>query len=541
MEAEMAKYPKRTDQVFQYGTSGFRDKAEKLDYLVFRMGLLASLRSRVKGSAAIGLMITASHNPEPDNGVKLIDPLGEMLEQSWEPLATQLVNVSDEKLEEELRQIAKSTGADMSKPSLVFVGQDTRPSSSRLADAAIAGAKAYNGQVVDQGIVSTPLLHYLVNTYNTSSSKVLPSKESYYVKLSSAFNGLLKEGGLKKNYDKELQFDGSNGIGALVMKKLTPLLQDNLKVNVHNDDVKSAGKLNYKCGSDYVMSNQLPPEGFSIQPDKKIASVDGDADRIVYSFIDSKGSFYLLDGDRIAVLVAEYLLELLKNSGLDLELGLVQTAYSNGNCTKYINEKLKIPVSCVSTGVKHLHHKATEYDIGVYFEANGHGTVIFSNNAQNLITQAINDEKLDETKRNWVLKLKHTTDVINSIVGDAVSDMLLVETILYTKDWSIKDWASAYTNLPSKLVKVFVKDRNVIKTTDAERKCTHPVGLQEEIDSIVSEYQFGRSFVRPSGTEDVVRVYAEAATQEMVDQLASRVAQAVSSLACGVEPMNSKI
>ena len=30
-----------------------------------------------------------------------------------------------------------------------------------------------------------------------------------------------------------------------------------------------------------------------------------------------------------------------------------------------------------ATGVKHLHEKAEHYDIGVYFEANGHGTVIF--------------------------------------------------------------------------------------------------------------------------------------------------------------------
>lgn len=38
-----------------------------------------------------------------------------------------------------------------------------------------------------------------------------------------------------------------------------------------------------------------------------------------------------------------------------------------------------VPVSCVSTGVKHLHHEAEcKYDVGVYFEANGHGTVLFS-------------------------------------------------------------------------------------------------------------------------------------------------------------------
>jgi phosphomannomutase len=39
------------------------------------------------------MMITASHNLEPDNGVKLVDPDGEMLEQSWEEIATKLANV----------------------------------------------------------------------------------------------------------------------------------------------------------------------------------------------------------------------------------------------------------------------------------------------------------------------------------------------------------------------------------------------------------------------------------------------------------------
>ena len=38
-------------------------------------------------------MITASHNPEEDNGVKLIDPDGEMLETLWESYASLLANV----------------------------------------------------------------------------------------------------------------------------------------------------------------------------------------------------------------------------------------------------------------------------------------------------------------------------------------------------------------------------------------------------------------------------------------------------------------
>ncbi|CAH2235758.1 jg7616 [Pararge aegeria aegeria] len=66
--------------------------ASLLEHVVYRMGLLAVLRSRCKNGRTIGLMITASHNLEPDNGVKLIDPDGEMLEQSWEEVATRLAN-----------------------------------------------------------------------------------------------------------------------------------------------------------------------------------------------------------------------------------------------------------------------------------------------------------------------------------------------------------------------------------------------------------------------------------------------------------------
>jgi phosphoacetylglucosamine mutase len=45
----------------------------------------------------------------------------------------------------------------------------------------------------------------------------------------------------------------------------------------------------------------------------------------------------------------------------------------------------KVPVACEATGVKHLHHRAFEFDIGVYFEANGHGTVVFSNKAKEVL------------------------------------------------------------------------------------------------------------------------------------------------------------
>ena len=60
-----------------------------------------------------------------------------------------------------------------------------------------------------------------------------------------------------------------------------------------------------------------------------------------------------------------------------MSVGVVQTAYANGASTAYIRDTLGLPVPLAKTGVKFVHHKAMEYDIGVYFEANGHGTVLF--------------------------------------------------------------------------------------------------------------------------------------------------------------------
>lgn len=43
--------------------------------------------------------------------------------------------------------------------------------------------------------------------------------------------------------------------------------------------------------------------------------------------------------------------------------------------TKYITEVLKCKVLCEPTGVKYLHQAALKFDIAIYFEANGHGTI----------------------------------------------------------------------------------------------------------------------------------------------------------------------
>lgn len=284
-------------------------------------------------------------------------------------------------------------------------------------------------------------------------------------------------------------------------------MNNSLQVDVFN---KGDGKINHECGADHVKVQQRAPIAMPIEPPfTRCVSVDGDADRVVYFFTDDNGKFHLLDGDRIATLVADYLMNLVRQCELQLNIGLVQTAYANGASTDYILNELKMPVACVPTGVKHLHHKALEYDIGVYFEANGHGTIVFSELAKKTISEAASNGNISAQK------FIHVIDLINETVGDAISDMLLVETILNHKGWDVKDWINTYDDLPNVQLKIKVQDRNVITTTDSERKVVTPEGLQEAIDQVVSNYKRGRSFVRPSGTEDVVRVYAEASSKEV--------------------------
>lgn len=166
------------------------------------------------------------------------------------------------------------------------------------------------------------------------------------------------------------------------------------------------------------------------------------------------------------------------------------------------------------TGVKHLHHAAESFDVGVYFEANGHGTVLFSPETRAKLST---HQPTNAAQATAVQHLVSLTELINQTVGDALSDMLLVEVVLAHKLYGASEWDKLYEDLPNRLVKVVVKDRNAFTTTDAERKLVTPEGLQAKVDALVAQSKDGRSFVRPSGTEDVVRVYAEAATRSEAD------------------------
>jgi phosphoacetylglucosamine mutase len=255
---------------------------------------------------------------------------------------------------------------------------------------------------------------------------------------------------------------------------------------------------------------------------------------VIYYYNDPETGFRLLDGDKIATLAASFIGDLAREAGLaeEIDIGVVQTAYANGASTNYITKTLKLPTVCTPTGVKWLHHAATNFGVGVYFEANGHGTVVFS---QQAIKAIQTKEPQSPAQKNALETLRALIDLINQTVGDALSDMLLVEVILAHKGWTPKEWDLTYVDLPNRLVRVEVANRNLFKTTDAERKLVEPAGAQAEIDALVAKFKDGRSFARASGTEDAVRVYAEAATRSEADDLASKVAAVVKHFGSGAK------
>nr|CCA21746.1 phosphoacetylglucosamine mutase putative [Albugo laibachii Nc14] len=523
--------PSAIEKELRYGTSGFRCDASLLDAAVHRMGMLAILRSK-KEEKITGLMITASHNPANDNGIKLIDPHGDLMTSSWEDYANRLANAAIDKVLEILDHIVVAEKIDLDTTGNVFIAKDTRPSSEHLAEVAREGALAIGGNVLDFGLQTAPQLHHLVRMWNFEQYNKgdWASEIGYYNMLVDGFKQLTGSQDSKKlEMRTPLYVDCAHGIGATQLTKLAKELGECLHLEVCN--LPNDGELNHECGADYVQKARKHPAGFSRDnfKGKRCCSLDGDADRVVFHYFDENADWHLLNGDKIACLFAEFFLEKLQVLDLDksVRLGCVQTAYANGASTRYLREK-GINVVVSETGVKFCHAKALEFDIGITFESNGHGTVLIKDELVDKL-QKWESSTHEDRKKQAIIQLLASHQLLNQATGDAISDLLFVEVLLIQKQWSIADWDAIYSDKPSRDTKVPVGE---MKSTSEWSSDV----FQQKVDEIISEMAISnvRAFVRASGTESVVRVYAEADTQQECDALALKLAQWVHSHCNGV-------
>lgn len=193
---------------------------------------------------------------------------------------------------------------------------------------------------------------------------------------------------------------------------------------------------------------------------------------------------------------------------------MVQTAYCNSRITKFLNDNGVKNTFC-KTGVKHAHPIVEKYDIGGNDEPNGHGTVAYKQERINAVLKGNNSLEAQ--------KLRAILSISNKVVGDALANLLVMEAILYDLDMSIEQFSNFIIDNPSLNIKTVVSDRTKFKTIEDETRLTEPTALQEAIDKAVTEVEEGRAFVRPSGTEDILRIYSEAKTVEETRELGENI------------------
>lgn len=407
---ELLKASPHPSKRLAYGTAGFRDKAENMPVAVTRVGLFSSLVSLWSNSQCVGIMITASHNAEEDNGAKIADIDGGMLEKSWEKSIEEIANCVDPMETMALfNDLIATNKIPLGNAAHVVVGRDTRPSSFSLFECACRGIEAFGGTVHDIGMVTTPQLHFVVKRLNedmkrdpTAFPNAARALESYYTTICQGYYEL--RGTVDTNRHDGIIVDAANGIGGRSISTLGTVMQrmypDALSIDVRND--VGDGPVNEGCGAELVQKGQVPPANATADDlNQCMCSFDGDADRIVFHSFSNMGGtdttkWYLADGDKIACLMALFLKEEFVAAGIltedgkptdsGIRFGVVQTAYANGSSSHFLRE-MKVPVEFAKTGVKYLHRKAEEcFDVGVYFEANGHGTVIFTDKFISLVS-----------------------------------------------------------------------------------------------------------------------------------------------------------
>ena len=198
--------PKMTN--YTYGTAGFRFDASVMDAVLVRVGIFCTwwylqLQKELQEQQqqqhthkhivdTIGIMVTASHNDESFNGVKLVDPKGEILAD--DVVCQQLTDYVNGRNDDVSSWVDSLVSSDFPPPQnttcIIHVGHDTRSHSPSLTKLAVDAISALGGTVVHHGVTTTPLLHHTVAHQNQhrvpSLIPVRPDAVGYYHLLASS-------------------------------------------------------------------------------------------------------------------------------------------------------------------------------------------------------------------------------------------------------------------------------------------------------------------------------------------------------------------
>lgn len=537
----------------------FCGDATKIGWIFYRAGILAALRC-FDERQGIGVMVTGSSKGINFNGIKFCDGNGQYMCPTWENIFDDVISITDvdkfvERIEECIKQ--RTIYCDV-RPTRakIFVAHDTRPSGKYLTNAVIDGIKAMAGTLIptqNLGLCTTPELFWTVAEANKRSVSKEPSVLNFrpYWEIKIAIFSDIKDHWERENRMKTLKFydekslvvDCANGAARENLRNMQSLYEGAI---FPGELINIGSAINELCGADYVRTMRVPPAGAN-DPKRRYVSLNGDGDKLVYfQLLPSSAlrgecscaqSLRVLDGDRIQALFATFLAEILNESRYNglLTVRCIQTPYANTACTEFL-QRTGFEVICVDVGAACLQREAKNYDIAIYFESDGHGTIHLSDGARELFTGQRKDliEHIDDTyseseedmRANAIWKLM--SFLTNPYVGDGIANILLVEYILMRYDWNLNQWYKLYKDRPSRLVNLVAKNKIRIKTSDCGRKVDFPQGLQRDIDQVVANFgPTARAVVRSATSEEVIRVYVEASTQSEADELVRLVGETI--------------
>ncbi|NSP37669.1 phosphoglucosamine mutase [Enterococcus faecalis] len=406
---------------------------------------------------------------------------------------------------------------DSSRKPRVLVGRDTRISGEMLEQALIAGLLSVGIEVFQLGVISTPGVAYLTRLQKASAGVMISASHN-----PAEDNGIKFFGadGFKLVDDQEAEIEAlldaeedtlprpsAEGLGSLdefpegLLKYSQFLVQsipgDLADMTVCLDAANGAtatavNRVFADLETDFYTMGTSPnglnindgvgsthPEALAEMVVEKGADAglafDGDGDRIIA--VDELGR--IIDGDKIMYICAKYLAEK-KRLKKDT---IVTTVMSNLGFHKAV-EEIGLKDVVTQVGDRYVVEEMRKNDYNFGGEQSGH--MIF---------------------------LDHNT------TGDGMLSGIQLLNVMKQTGKKLSELADEVTIYPQKLVNIRVTDKNGAMEVPAIK------AVVEQAEAEMNGE--GRILVRPSGTEPLLRVMAEAPTQEKVDYYVDKIAEVV--------------
>ena len=401
---------------------------------------------------------------------------------------------------------------------LVFVGRDTRISGEMLEHALIAGLLSVGIRVYKLGVIATPGVAYLVRTEKASAG----------VMISASHNPALDNGikffggdGFKLDDDRELEIEAlldaaedtlprpsAQGLGTVMeypegLRKYQEFLVStgvqlegmHVVLDTANGAAStSARQIFADLGAQLTVIGENP-DGLNINDgvgsthpehlQEKVKEVgaaiglafDGDSDRLIA--VDENGE--IVDGDKIMYIIGSYL----SSKGLLEKNTIVTTVMSNLGFHKALDAK-GIQKEITAVGDRYVVEEMRKSGYNLGGEQSGHVVIMDYN----------------------------TT-------GDGQLTGVQLTKIMQETGKKLSELAAEVTIYPQKLVNIRVEN-------SMKDKAMEVPSIRKIIEKMEAEMAGnGRILVRPSGTEPLLRVMAEAPTHEEVDYYVDTIAAVV--------------